>query len=222
MNKEDRYKSIIKQLNGLLPDCNSPISRMSTISALLHHKMEHFFWAGFYLLENDNLCIGPYQGALACLSLEKNKGVCWTAINQRKAIVVADVHKFPGHIACDARSNSEIAVPIFDNSNIVVAVLDVDSREFSNFDEIDVDYLEQIAKLIYYNILSEAGLKDFFNEIENSVTICDAQGIIVYMNNKSIETFQNSGGANLLGSNLFDCHPGDSKNKLKEIIEKHN
>lgn len=211
MNKIDRYKAVIKQLNTLLPDCNSPISRMSTIVALLHHKMENFFWAGFYLIENENLCVGPYQGSLACLNLQKDKGVCWAAINQQKTIIIPDVHKFPGHIACDSRSNSEIAVPFIDNSGKIIGVLDVDSREFSNFDETDAEFLNHIVKLIFENTKATNDVPDFFIEIENAVTICDSVGTIVYMNHKSVDSFDNSGGKKLIGSNLYDCHPGDSK-----------
>ena len=152
------------------------------------------------------------------MKLEKNKGVCWAAVNQKKTFVVTDVHKFPGHIACDSRSNSEIAVPIFDKLGEVIGILDVDSREYSNFDASDAEYLEKLTNLIFMNIPLTKSSNYFLNEIENAVTVCDADGIILYMNNKSIETFANSGGEKLIGSNLYKCHPGNSKEKLQNIM----
>jgi GAF domain-containing protein len=145
--KEARYLRIYEQLKGLLTKTDFDISRMATIAALLHHKMDYFFWTGFYLLVDDELLVGPYQGSLACQKIEKNTGVCWAGINQMKTIIVPDVHQFPGHIACDSRSNSEIVVPIYKN-NKVVGVLDVDSNKFNSFDEIDAKWLEKICKLI--------------------------------------------------------------------------
>jgi GAF domain-containing protein len=121
---------------------------MATIVALLHHKMAHFFWTGFYLLDKSELVVGPYQGSLACLVLERKKGVCWASILRRETLIVPDVHKFPGHIACDSRSNSEIVVPLFDSENEVWGVLDVDSEKLDAFSEIDREWLERISKLI--------------------------------------------------------------------------
>ncbi len=146
-NKEARYSRIYEQLKELLTKTDFEISRMSTIAAVLHHKMDYFFWTGFYLFINDELLVGPYQGSLACQKLEKNKGVCWAGINQMKTIIVPDVHQFPGHIACDSRSNSEIVVPFYKN-NKVVGVLDVDSTKLNSFDEVDAIWLEKICKLI--------------------------------------------------------------------------
>jgi L-methionine (R)-S-oxide reductase len=108
----------------------------------------HFFWTGFYLLHQGELVVGPYQGPLACLVLEKNQGVCWAGVLRRETVIVPDVHKFPGHIACDNRSNSEIVVPLFDAKNEVWGVLDVDSREFSAFSEVDREWLEKIVRMI--------------------------------------------------------------------------
>lgn len=145
--KEARYLRIYEQLKGLLTKTDFDISRMATIAALLHHKMDYFFWTGFYLLVDDELLVGPYQGSLACQKLEKNTGVCWAGINQLKTIIVPNVHEFPGHIACNSRSNSEIVVPIYKNKK-VAGVLDVDSNKFNSFDEIDAEWLEKICKLI--------------------------------------------------------------------------
>jgi GAF domain-containing protein len=121
---------------------------MSTIIALLHHKKSYFYWTGFYLLFDNELTVGPYQGTLACQVLKKNTGVCWTAIYQQKTIIVADVHLFPGHIACDSKSNSEIVVPLRNTENKIIGVLDVDSKELNSFDETDAKYLEQIVSKI--------------------------------------------------------------------------
>ncbi|MEE4256995.1 MAG: GAF domain-containing protein [Bacteroidales bacterium] len=151
MNKErkhKRYERLYTQLAGLLEGKTYPIARMSTVVAVLHHKIDYFFWTGFYLLQDGELIVGPYQGPVACILLEKNKGVCWAGINQGKTLVVPDVHKFPGHIACDSRSNSEIVVPLKDSKGKIYGVLDVDSREHAAFDEADAEWLEKILDLL--------------------------------------------------------------------------
>lgn len=149
LKKLERYNRIYNQLDELFTEDYTPIARMATIAALLHHKMKGFFWTGFYLLENDELMVGPYQGSLACIKLAKDTGVCWAGINREEAVVVPDVHKFPGHIACDNRSNSEIVVPLKNKEGNIVGVLDVDSSEFDNFDESDTQGLEKILSLVY-------------------------------------------------------------------------
>jgi GAF domain-containing protein len=111
--------------------------------------MDSFFWVGFYLLNDGHLIVGPYQGPLACIKLEKNKGVCWAAVNTQKTIVVPDVHKFPGHIACDPRSRSEIVVPLRNQPGEIIGVFDIDSRLSNNFDETDALGLEKIVSLVY-------------------------------------------------------------------------
>jgi GAF domain-containing protein len=121
---------------------------MATIVAVLHHKMKGFFWTGFYLLDDGELIVGPYQGSLACILLKKDSGVCWAGIHRGETVIVPDVHQFPGHIACDSRSNSEIVVPLKDKSGKILGVLDVDSTEFNNFDEDDAEWLEKIIGLI--------------------------------------------------------------------------
>jgi L-methionine (R)-S-oxide reductase len=145
---EGRYQRIYDQLSSLLPITDSPISQMATVTALLHHKMRHFFWTGFYILLHQELTVGPYQGPLACQVLERNQGVCWSAILQGSTLVVPDVHKFSGHIGCDSRSNSEIALPLFDENRKPWAVLDIDSRRYNAFSEIDRKWLEKIGALI--------------------------------------------------------------------------
>ncbi len=149
MNKNLRYQRIYKQTLELFEKCSDLEARMSTVVALLHFKMKDFFWTGFYIIRDNQLIVRTYQGPLACMILAKDKGVCWEGINQRKTIVVPDVHKFKGHIACDSRSNSEIVVPVFDIENNIIGVLDIDSTNFSNFDETDANWLEQIVKLLF-------------------------------------------------------------------------
>ncbi|MFO7723463.1 MAG: GAF domain-containing protein [Bacteroidales bacterium] len=149
MQKEHRYQRIITQLNELLQKSRSPLARMATISAVLHHKLDYFFWTGFYLHTDGQLVVGPYQGPVACLVLQKDTGVCWHGFNTGQTVIVPDVHLFPGHIACDSRSRSEIVVPVRNASGQVTAVLDVDSRDIGAFDETDARCLEQIVALIY-------------------------------------------------------------------------
>jgi L-methionine (R)-S-oxide reductase len=147
--KEGRYERIYTQLQELVKKSNSTTARMATIVAVLHHKMDTFFWTGFYMLENGELTVNVYQGPVACQILEKNKGVCWAAFNKKETVVVEDVHQFPGHIACDSRSNSEIAVPFKNPQGEVVGVLDVDSKEKAAFDETDARWLEKILDLVH-------------------------------------------------------------------------
>lgn len=148
--KSGRYQRIFKQIEELIPATESPWSRMSTISALLHHKMPDYFWTGFYFLDEDrNLIVGPYQGPVACLKLKKDTGVCWAGINTGQSVVVGNVEEFPGHIACSSLSQSEIVVPVRDKGGNVVAVLDIDSRELNTFDETDREELEKIVALVY-------------------------------------------------------------------------
>jgi len=147
--KEGRYHRLYTQLEALMHKCENPTSRMATISAVLHHKMEYFFWTGFYMLNDGKLQVGPYQGPVACQELEKNKGVCWAGINEGKTIVVEDVHHFPGHIACDSRSNSEVVVPLKTTDGTIIGVLDVDSKDLASFDDVDARELEKIVSLVF-------------------------------------------------------------------------
>jgi len=147
--KQGRYERIYKQIAELMPKTDDPNARMSTIIAVMHHKMESFFWTGFYFLKNDKLVVGQYQGPLACQELAKDTGVCWAGINQQKPIIVPDVEKLPGHIACDSRSKSEIVIPLKNPKGDIIGVLDVDSNEYNSFDEVDEKMLVQILALIY-------------------------------------------------------------------------
>jgi len=147
--KQDRYERIDKQLQELLTRTADPVARMATVVALLHHKMDHFFWTGFYRLVDDELTVGPYQGPLACQVLARNQGVCWAGINGRESLIVDDVEQFPGHIPCDARARSEVVIPLRTPDGAVIGVLDVDSDRPAAFDEVDRAGLERIVALVY-------------------------------------------------------------------------
>ncbi len=146
--KAGRYGRLYNQLEQLLKKSNDLNARMATVTAVLHHKMDCFFWTGFYMLNDGELLVRCYQGPVACQVLEKNTGVCWAAINCRETVIVEDVHLFPGHIACDSRSNSEIVVPVHDNNGQITGVLDIDSKEKGSFDLTDKAWLEKIISLL--------------------------------------------------------------------------
>ena len=146
MTKEEQYNSLLLQAQGLLSGEADIISNMANLAALLHEGMG-FWWTGFYRVQGDELLLGPFQGPIACTRIAYGHGVCGTAWKEKHTIVVPDVEKFPGHIACSAASRSEIVVPIWHN-NKIIAVLDIDSREIGTFDEVDKEYLEKMASLI--------------------------------------------------------------------------
>ena len=148
LKKQGRYTRMEAQITGLLTKTNDPIARMATISAILYHKMDYFFWCGFYRVQGAQLIVGPYQGPAACQVLE-GRGVCLLAVQTGETVVVADVEKFPGHIACDSRSKSEIVIPVRDSSGMVVAVLDVDSAVIDSFDDTDRVFLEKIVAQVF-------------------------------------------------------------------------
>lgn len=147
--KAERYLRVYGQLMKLVTKSPDPTARMATIAAIMHHKFDYYFWTGFYRLIEGDLTVTCYQGSVACLVLAPHKGVCWAAIDKKCSQIVKDVNAFPGHIACDSRSVSEIAVPVFDRGGQIAAVLDVDSRDLASFDEVDAEWLEKIVALIY-------------------------------------------------------------------------
>lgn len=150
-SKDRKYARLYRQIADLIKkDSNNPWSNMSTILAVLHHKIPYFFWTGFYLLTDEKLQVGPYQGSLACINLAKDTGVCWAAINRNETVIVPDVEAFPGHIACDSRSRSEIVVPLYDENDKLCGVLDVDSRELNSFDETDARWLAKIIRFVHH------------------------------------------------------------------------
>jgi L-methionine (R)-S-oxide reductase len=147
--KAERYAALRKEIAAVIDGEPNRIARLASASSLLAQAFpDRFFWTGFYLVDENKpreLVIGPYQGTLGCLRIPFDKGVCGACATRRESIIVPDVHAFPGHIACDSRSNSEIVTPVFDASGELVAVLDVDSVSFNSFDEVDQAGLEAIC-----------------------------------------------------------------------------
>ncbi|MBS4208743.1 GAF domain-containing protein [Bacillus sp. FJAT-50079] len=147
---EDRVKSyelVIQQLRALLDGETNQIANLSNASALLGQFLDRINWVGFYLIEEGELVLGPFQGLPACVRIPLGRGVCGTSAAQKETIVVPDVHAFPGHIACDAASQSEIVIPLTKDGN-VIGVLDIDSPEKDRFDEIDKEYLEKFTEAL--------------------------------------------------------------------------
>ncbi len=144
----DRYARIARQLADLFQKTADPVARMATAVAVLHHKMPHYFWTGFYRLQDGQLVVGPYQGPLACAVLPGPEGVCWESVRRGEPVLVADVHAFPGHVACDSRSQSEVVVPVRDGAGEIVGVLDVDSDQPAAFTAVDVAGLVAVVELI--------------------------------------------------------------------------
>jgi len=144
-NKEEQYQSLLPQIEALITYEKDLIANLGNIAAALKEQF-NWFWVGFYLVKEDELVLGPFQGPVACTRIKKGKGVCGTSWQEKKTLIVPDVDKFPGHIACSSISKSEIVVPIIRNEE-VIGVLDVDSEKYDQFDEIDKKYLEQIVAL---------------------------------------------------------------------------
>ena len=142
-SKDDLYKSLIPQIKALIGDEPDATANLANVSAALKAAFQ-FFWVGFYMVKNDELVLGPFQGPIACTRIQKGRGVCGTAWLEKKVLVVDDVEEFPGHIACSSLSKSEIVVPIYKN-NTVIGVLDVDSDELATFDAIDEKYLTDLC-----------------------------------------------------------------------------
>lgn len=149
MNKADKYTTIFQTIQAVVEGESDIIANMANMSALLHEEFG-FWWTGFYRVEqeSDQLVLGPFQGPVACTRIQFGKGVCGTAWERAETVIVPDVHKFPGHIACSSASNSEIVVPVFQGKK-VIAVLDIDSTEFNTFDQTDKEWLEKIVTLIH-------------------------------------------------------------------------
>lgn len=143
-SKVEQYENLIPQLKALVEGEQNRIANLANITAALKETF-HFFWVGFYLVEGDELVLGPFQGPIACTRIRKGKGVCGAAWKQKQTLVVPDVDAFPGHIACSSISKSEIVVPILKNGQ-VVGVLDVDSENYNTFDTNDAHYLNQICQ----------------------------------------------------------------------------
>ena len=146
MNKIKRYELLYEQVKALINKENDDIANMANVAAIIHEAF-NFWWTGFYRVIDKELVLGPFQGPIACTRIAYGRGVCGTAWKEKKTIVVEDVHQFPGHIACNSASKSEIVVPIF-KDNQVVAVLDIDSEKLATFDNVDKEWLEKIVNLI--------------------------------------------------------------------------
>jgi L-methionine (R)-S-oxide reductase len=145
--KAARYAEVAAQIAAVLEGEGDRTARMATVAAMLKQAFDHFFWAGFYVVDAENLqelVVGPYQGTLGCLRIAFGRGVCGAAALSRRTQIVEDVHAFPGHIACDSRSLSEIVVPVLDGFGRLIAVFDVDAVELAAFDRTDADGLERI------------------------------------------------------------------------------
>lgn len=144
--KKEQYESLLPQLAGLLDGETDLVANLANIAAALKEQFQ-WFWVGFYLVKDGELVLGPFQGPIACTRIRKGRGVCGSSWEQAKTLIVPDVEKFPGHIACSSLSRSEIVVPLI-KENQVWGVLDVDSSELGQFDETDQVYLEKIVQLI--------------------------------------------------------------------------
>lgn len=145
-SREEQYISLLPQINGLLEGEPDLIANLANIAAALKEQFG-WLWVGFYIVKNDELVLGPFQGTVACTRIRKGRGVCGTSWQKAETIIVPDVEKFPGHIACSSLSKSEIVVPVIRYSE-VQAILDVDSEQLNNFTSTDKNYLEQIVNLI--------------------------------------------------------------------------
>jgi GAF domain-containing protein len=148
-DKAARYAAVAEEIAAVLAGEPNLTARMATVASMLATTFEDYFWTGFYMVDQDKrdeLVVGPYQGSLGCLRIAFGRGVCGTAAASRTTQVVADVHAFPGHIACDSRAASEIVVPVIDAAGRLIAVFDVDSERPAAFDGLDAEWLERILK----------------------------------------------------------------------------
>ena len=147
MDKNETYRLLAKQVESLIEGEDNPTGQLANAAALPHETMG-WWWTGFYLVKDDRLQLGPFQGPIACYSIKRGKGVCGTAWQEGRTIVVPDVEAFPGHIACSSLSRSEIVVPLHDSEGNVIGVLDIDSKDLATFDAVDAHWREGIARII--------------------------------------------------------------------------
>lgn len=148
MRKEENYKWALKQIRAQIKRHIDLTATLANTAAILKERFPQFFWVGFYILRKDQLILGPFQGPPACMSLNLGKGVCAAAVKLNKIINVPNVNEFPGHVACDSRSQSEIVVPLLNKKAMIAAVLDIDSDSLESFDNIDIKWLKEIARLL--------------------------------------------------------------------------
>lgn len=144
--KSEQYASLLPQIKGLLEGETDLVANLANVAAALKEQFG-WLWTGFYLVKNEELVLGPFQGPVACTRIRKGKGVCGSCWAEARTLIVPDVEKFPGHIACSSLSKSEIVVPLI-KDGIVTGVLDVDSSEYNQFDQTDQQYLEEIVSMI--------------------------------------------------------------------------
>ncbi|ENV80147.1 GAF domain-containing protein [Acinetobacter ursingii] len=149
-NKAEQYQSLIPQIQAIVADESDVIANLANICAALKQQF-NWFWIGFYLVKDNELVLGPFQGPIACTRIAKGRGVCGTAWQQQNVMIVPDVEQFPGHIACSSDSKSEIVLPVM-KQNKCVAVLDIDSDTLDSFDEVDAEYLKQIVAIVEHFI----------------------------------------------------------------------
>ena len=147
MDKNETYRLLVKQVESLIEGENNIMGQLANAAALLHETMG-WWWTGFYIVKDGELQLGPFQGPIACYRIKRGRGVCGTAWQEDRTIVVPDVEQFPGHIACSSLSRSEIVVPLHDEDGNVIGVLDIDSKELATFDEVDARWLGEIARVI--------------------------------------------------------------------------
>lgn len=152
LEKEEAYGRCRERILALCDGEEDVIARMASVVAVLHGEMSDFFWTGFYRVVDGRLLIGPYQGTVGCLRIEFGRGVCGAAAATGETQVVEDVHEFPGHIACDPNSRSEIVVPVRGNDGSLIAVLDVDSKHKGAFDEVDKGHLEGVLAEVFASV----------------------------------------------------------------------
>ncbi|MGE5679552.1 MAG: GAF domain-containing protein [Bacillota bacterium] len=152
LNDEEKYRSLLPQIESLLSENDPNVSTLANFTAALKQSFDKFSWVGFYLSENNQLYLGPFQGKVACTNIKYGQGVCGTAAAERKTIIVPDVDKFPGHIFCDADSKSEIVVPLLTDGNLY-GILDVDSYLLNAFDQVDKHYLELLCQILTKKLL---------------------------------------------------------------------
>ena len=148
----DRYAALADEIDAVVEGEPDRTARMATVAAMLAQTFERFFWTGFYVVDaarGDQMVVGPYQGSLGCLRIDFTRGVCGAAASRRETVIVDDVDAFPGHVACDSRSRSEIVVPVFDGQGRLIAVLDVDSTSLAAFSLIDARGLEEIIRRVF-------------------------------------------------------------------------
>ena len=147
--KEEQYRSVIPQIKALMEGERDLVANLANVTAALKEQFG-WLWVGFYIVKNDELVLGPFQGPVACTRIKKGRGVCGASWQREETVIVPDVEKFPGHIACSSLSKSEIVIPVIRN-NTVIGVLDVDSEDLNSYDETDQRFLEEIVAAIPFN-----------------------------------------------------------------------